>query len=138
VSIPNAVALDTVLSDPAVIDFFAPRDDARPWVYWYFMDGNLTREGMEADLVAMKQAGIVGAIFLEVGIGTKPGPVEFMSEPWQELPFGHPVRPKLRTASWKLTSRRSTRKSSLTRTAIGECQRDLSSARLGRKPISLL
>jgi hypothetical protein len=58
VSIPNAVALDTVLSDPAVIDFFAPRDDARPWVYWYFMDGNLTREGMEADLVAMKQAGI--------------------------------------------------------------------------------
>jgi len=33
VSIPfNAVALDTYLPDPAMIDFFAPRDDARPWV----------------------------------------------------------------------------------------------------------
>ena len=85
---PNAMALDRVLPDPAMIDFFAPRDDARPWVYWYFMDGNLTREGMEADLVAMKRAGIGGAIFLEVGIGIKPGPVEFMSEQWQEL-LGH-------------------------------------------------
>lgn len=85
---PTGTALDIIMPDPDAIDFFVPRDDARPWVYWYFMDGNLTREGMEADLVAMKQAGIGGAIFLEVGIGIKPGPVEFMSEPWQEL-LGH-------------------------------------------------
>ena len=26
-------------------DFVKPHDDARPWVYWFFMDGNLTREG---------------------------------------------------------------------------------------------
>src|SRR5579862_5020830 len=44
-------------------DFIQPPDDARPWVYWYFMDGNLTREGMEADLAAMKRAGIGGAIY---------------------------------------------------------------------------
>ena len=69
-------------------DFIQPPDDARPWVYWYFMDGNLTREGMEADLAAMKRAGIGGAIYLEVGIGIPPGPIEFMSEPWQQL-LGH-------------------------------------------------
>jgi hypothetical protein len=68
-----------------IADFIQPPDDARPWVYWYFMDGNLTREGIEADLQAMKRAGIGGAIYLEVGIGIERGPIEFMSEPWQEL-----------------------------------------------------
>ena len=31
-------------------DFLNPPDSARPGVYWYFMDGNLSREGMTADL----------------------------------------------------------------------------------------
>jgi len=69
-------------------DFLQPPDSARPWVYWYFMDGHLTREGMDADLAAMKRAGLGGGIFLEVGIGIDPGPIEFMSEPWQDL-VGH-------------------------------------------------
>jgi hypothetical protein len=73
------------MSDDLQKDFAAPPDAARPWVYWYFMDGNLTREGLTADLEAMKQAGIGGAIFLEVNIGIPRGPVEFMSEPWREL-----------------------------------------------------
>ena len=65
--------------------FVRPPDAAKPWVYWYFMDGNLTREGMMADLEAMKKAGIGGAIFLEVNIGIPRGPVDFMSPHWQEL-----------------------------------------------------
>ena len=65
--------------------FAAPSDDARPWVYWYFMDGNVTREGIHADLEAMKKAGIGGAIYLEVNVGVPRGSVAFMSEPWQEL-----------------------------------------------------
>jgi hypothetical protein len=65
--------------------FATPPDSAKPWVYWYFMDGNLTREGMTADLESMKQAGIGGALFLEVGLGIPRGPVEFMSPPWREL-----------------------------------------------------
>ncbi len=65
--------------------FVSPPTSAKPWVYWYFMDGNLTREGMMADLAAMKKAGIGGAIFLEVNIGIPRGPVNFMSPQWQEL-----------------------------------------------------
>jgi alpha-L-rhamnosidase len=65
--------------------FVYPPASAKPWVYWYFMDGNLTREGMTADLEAMKKAGIGGAIFLEVDIGIPRGPVHFMSPEWQEL-----------------------------------------------------
>jgi len=63
--------------------FVSPPDNARPWVYWYFMDGNQSREGMHADLEAMKRAGIGGAIILDVDIGIPRGPVEFMGPQWQ-------------------------------------------------------
>ncbi len=64
--------------------FVSPPETARPWVYWYFMDGNVTREGLRADLEAMKKAGIGGAIYLEVDIGVPRGPVAFMSPQWQQ------------------------------------------------------
>ena len=75
----------TVYAGDLAADFATPPEAARPWVYWYFMDGNLTREGMTADLEAMKKAGIGGALFLEVGIGIPRGPVEFMSPQWRQL-----------------------------------------------------
>jgi hypothetical protein len=68
--------------------FVHPPDSARPGVYWYFMDGNLDREGMTADLEAMKKAGLGNLIFLEVNVGVPRGPVDFLSERWQEL-FAH-------------------------------------------------
>ncbi len=71
-------------------DFLNPPDSARPWVYWMFMDGNLRREGITADLEAMKRAGIGGVIFMETNIGIPRGPVDFMSPKWLEL-FAHAV-----------------------------------------------
>jgi len=55
------------------------------------MDGNLSREEMTKDLESMKEVGISNLIFLEVGIGVPRGPVDFMSEEWQEL-YVHAVR----------------------------------------------
>jgi len=77
-----AFAEDSVDANHA--HFVNPPDEARPWVYWYFMDGHLAPEGMTADLEAMKRAGIGGGVYLEVGIGIPPGPVRFMSEEWQQ------------------------------------------------------
>jgi hypothetical protein len=71
--------------DPLQKSFVAPPDSARPWVYWYFMDGNISKEGVVADLRAMKKAGIGGGIYLEVGIGVPRGPVAFMSPEWQDI-----------------------------------------------------
>src|SRR4051812_21118278 len=65
--------------------FLNPPDSARPWVYWYFMDGHLTPDGMKADLESLKRAGIGGGVYLEVDIGIPSGPVQFMSEPWQQM-----------------------------------------------------
>ena len=70
--------------------FSQPPDEARPWVYWVWMDGNLTREGITADLEAMKRAGIGGAIIMEVNVGIPQGPVKFMSPEWRLL-FKHVV-----------------------------------------------
>ena len=71
-------------------DFRDPPASARPWVYWFFMDGNLSREGITADLEAMNEAGIGGVILMEVDVGVPRGPVRFMSEPWRAL-FKHAV-----------------------------------------------
>ncbi|HSM46927.1 MAG TPA: glycosyl hydrolase, partial [Draconibacterium sp.] len=71
--------------------FLNPPDTAKPGVYWYFMDGNLSREEMTKDLESMKEVGISNLIFLEVGIGVPRGPVDFMSVEWQEL-YVHAVR----------------------------------------------
>lgn len=65
--------------------FRHPPDSAKPWVYWFVMDGNLGREGITADLEAMKRVGIGGMIFMEVDVGIPKGPVKFMSPPWREL-----------------------------------------------------
>ncbi len=72
-------------------NFENPPDSARPGVYWYFMDGNLSKEGMTADLESMKEAGIGNVLFLEVNVGVPRGPVDFLSEEWQEL-YKHAVR----------------------------------------------
>ena len=71
--------------------FISPPDSARPGVYWYFMDGNLDREAMTADLESMKEAGIGYVLFLEVNVGVPRGKVDFLSEEWQEL-YKHAVR----------------------------------------------
>jgi hypothetical protein len=71
--------------------FINPPDSARPGVYWYFMDGNLSRAGMTADLESMKRAGIGYVLFLEVNVGVPRGKVDFLSEEWQEL-YKHAVR----------------------------------------------
>lgn len=72
-------------------EFLNPPDSARPGVYWYFMDGNLSREGMTADLESMKEVGLGNLVFLEVNVGVPRGPVDFMSDQWQDL-FAHAVR----------------------------------------------
>lgn len=70
--------------------FQDPPDSARPGVYWYFMDGNLSKEAMTKDLESMKEAGIGYVVYLEVNVGVPRGSVDFLSNEWKEL-FKHAV-----------------------------------------------
>lgn len=70
-------------------------DDVRIGVYWYWLDGNVSKEGVIKDLQAMKEAGIGRAYIGDIGReGPANGPVVFQSEDWWDV-----VRTALKTAS---------------------------------------
>lgn len=71
--------------------FAHPPDSARPWVYWFWLNSNVSKESITADLEAMKRVGMGGVLIVDVDQGTPAGPVKFMDEGWQEL-FHHAVR----------------------------------------------
>lgn len=66
-------------------DFAEPPDTARPWVYAFWMEGNITREGIRADLHAMKEQGIGGMLFMDGALNNPSGPERFLSDSWIEL-----------------------------------------------------
>ena len=65
--------------------FVKPPDSARPWVYWFWLNSNITREGITADLEAMKRVGIGGVLIMEVDQGAPVGKASFMGAEWREL-----------------------------------------------------
>ena len=48
-------------------EIFIPPDSAKPYTMWFWMNGNLTKEGITLDLEAMKSAGIGGIFNFDVG-----------------------------------------------------------------------
>ena len=65
--------------------FRHPPDSARPHTFWHWMNGNVTKDGITADLEAMQQAGI-GGVFLYVVEGqlTESTPV-YIDKPVRHL-----------------------------------------------------
>ena len=85
-----ALAGNATAGEALAKNFVTPPKEARIWVYWFWLNGNLTPEGMTADLEAMKRAGVGGVLIMEVDQGAPVGPVAFMSDRWREL-FKHMV-----------------------------------------------
>ena len=46
--------------------FLNPPASARPWVFWYWLHGAISKEGITADLEAMKEVGIGGAYLMPI------------------------------------------------------------------------
>jgi hypothetical protein len=76
-----------LLASDLAVQFATPPASARPWVYWFWNNGNVTKAGITADLEAMKRAGIGGVIIMDVveRFAPPPGPADFMNAEWQEL-----------------------------------------------------
>jgi hypothetical protein len=72
-------------NDPLQAGFVHPPASARPWVNWFWLDGNVTRAGITADLEAMQRVGIGGALLMDVSQDIPPGPVKFGSQEWFDL-----------------------------------------------------
>jgi hypothetical protein len=75
----------SVCADSLEAGFQHPPDSARPHTWWHWMNGNFTREGITADLEAMKRVGIGGAQIFNVDCGIPAGPVKFTSPEWRDL-----------------------------------------------------
>jgi hypothetical protein len=67
------------------VGFARPPDTARPWLVGYWLDGNISKPGITADLEAMKHGGIGGFSFMDCGLDNPRGPHRFMSESWREM-----------------------------------------------------
>ncbi len=72
-------------AEPSPEQFADPPAAARPWVYWFALNGNITPAGITADLEAMARVGIGGVLYMEVDQGTPKGPVAFGSDAWHGL-----------------------------------------------------
>jgi hypothetical protein len=71
--------------------FLSPPESARPWVFWFWLNSDLTREGITADLEAMKRVGIGGVLIMDVNEGAPPSRIAFGGPQWRAL-FQHVCR----------------------------------------------
>ena len=79
--------------DPLFKGFSAPPQTARPITYWWWQDGNISKEGISADLKAFKEQGVGGVLLFDATQFRDPIPLGkygFMTPGWNEM-FQHTV-----------------------------------------------
>src|SRR5664279_5627244 len=73
--------------DPILRGFENPPDSAKPRVWWHWMNGNVSKEGIKADLEWMKRVGIGGFQNFDAALNT-PQVVEkrliYMTPEWKD------------------------------------------------------
>ena len=68
-------------------DFVDPPRAARPYVWWHWMNGNITKEGIRKDLLWMNRIGIGGFHHFDAGIGVAPivkNRLIYMHDDWKD------------------------------------------------------
>jgi hypothetical protein len=65
-------------------NFINPPESTKPWVYWYWLNDNISKEGITKDLEAMAKAGIGEALIGNVVdiLNPKLGNVKVLSDEW--------------------------------------------------------
>jgi len=74
-------------ADTLAQGFQTPPESARPRVWWHWMDGNITQEGIKLDLEWMKRAGLGGFQTFDAAIQTPqvvPKRLAYMTPEWRE------------------------------------------------------
>jgi hypothetical protein len=71
--------------DHLVQGFARPPAAAKPHTLWHWMDGNVSKAGITADLEAMQRIGLGGAMIYSLGYEIPLGPVRYASPQWREM-----------------------------------------------------
>jgi hypothetical protein len=75
-----------IAPDPLYAGFVEPPAEARPLVFWQWVNGNVSKEGIRLDLEWMQRVGLGGALWFDVGFRTPPVP-QFVEK---RIGFGTP------------------------------------------------
>jgi len=67
-----------------VANFQTPADTNNLWCYWYWINDDISKEGITRDLEAMKKAGIGAALIGNINPAGKNGKVPLFSDKWWE------------------------------------------------------
>ena len=66
-------------------EFVTPPHASKPWIYWWWLNGYVSKEGIVRDLNEMREQGISGALVFHAGKGATPKSNEFLSPEWRGL-----------------------------------------------------
>ena len=75
-------------SNPTLLSkgFILPLDSIKPFVYWYWVSDNISKDGITKDLEAMAKVGIGEAFIGNIGLESVPyGKVKVLSDEWWQL-----------------------------------------------------
>ena len=65
--------------------FVTPAEETKPWCYWYWLDGDISKEGITKDLENMATIGIKRAMIGNINVGKPPAnPIKMLSPEWVE------------------------------------------------------
>lgn len=81
----SAISRDAMGADTLAAGFAAPPKTAKPHTWWHWMDGNVTKEGITADLEAMDRIGLGGVQVFNVSYQIPPGPIKYNTPEWLEM-----------------------------------------------------
>jgi hypothetical protein len=83
---PRAGSVADHATDDALSQgFHMPPSSARPQCFWHWMDGNVTKEGITADLEAMHEIGLGGTLAYDISYQIPFGNVHYMTPEWLEM-----------------------------------------------------
>ncbi|WP_282122034.1 glycosyl hydrolase [Algibacter mikhailovii] len=81
----SVLSLGSIAQNPYKIiqsNFVEPQDENNLWCYWYWINDDISKDGITKDLEAMKKAGIGGALIGNINPAHKDGKVPMLSEDW--------------------------------------------------------
>lgn len=88
IGIFSSVGLAGCMRSPVAVND-SSFDPAKPWVFWYWMEAAVSKEGITADLEAMREAGIGGAYLMPIKGAASPAwidpPATQLSSQWWSL-----------------------------------------------------
>ncbi len=80
-----ATFVTAMAADPLAAGFDRPPPEARPRTFWFWMNGNVTADGITRDLEAMKQAGVGGFFAYDGSTYLPAGPAGYLDAHWRSL-----------------------------------------------------